>query len=156
MSFVSLRTCTLIMNPSASGGGHLVQGWADEDEALTMPTTTLANVSRGADGKMQASSTGNDGGPVEIKLLATSPSTKYFATAVADAKNGNPKTFDAHLNDRANGVQTVMSNGVLTDVMDGPSLGQGSASTITYTIEFERIISDYSGTSFTDSPSVDA
>lgn len=156
MSFVSLRTCTLTMNPGQDGsGGHVVQGWADEDESLTMPTITLANVSRGADAKMQASSTGNDGGPVEIKLLATSPSTKYFGSAVLQAQKGNPKTFDAYLSDTVNKVETVMRNGVLTDIMPGPSLGQGSASTVTYTIEFETIHADYSGSKFTDAPTTD-
>lgn len=146
MAFVSLRNCTFTIN------GHVVEGWADEDEALTFPSTTLANVTRGADGKLQASSTGNLGGPVEIKLLANSKSAAWFAAKVNHLKRGGRTVFNANLIDEVNNVNVVMGNGVLTDVMDAPSMGQGAAGTMNYTIEFETIYPGYDATSFTTIP----
>ena len=150
MPFINIRNGTFTIN------GHVVEGWADEDDALMFPTRTLAQVTRGADGKMQASSTGNLGGPVEIKLLATSKSHAFLAKQVAHLNQGGRVVFNAVWNDPVNGVKVSCNRGVMTDIMDHASLGAGTASTVPYTIEFEEIITDVTANKFTSAPRVTA
>lgn len=148
--FINLRNATVTLN------GHVCEGWADEDDALMFPNTTLANVTRGADGKMQASSTGNLGDAVEFKFLATSRTVKFLSAQVAHIKNGGLVTFNGTVVDGVNNVSVVLSRGVLTEAMDHPSLGQGAASTVTYKIEFESIQPDHSSAKFVKPPAVTA
>lgn len=150
MPYINLRNHTFTLNDQR------IEGWADEDDALTIPSITLANVTRGADGKLQASTTGNLGGPVEVKLLATSASVKYMSGYVSHVQNGGRVVFQGVLTDHSNGTVTTMTNGVLTDVMPGPSLGGGAASTVTYTIEFETIIANYDAAESLTGAPVDA
>lgn len=148
MPFINLRNSTLILN------GHTVEGWADEDDALMFPQTTLANVTRGADGKMQASSTGNVGDGIEIKLLATSRSVAFFGKQVQHLKNGGRVVFNGTFIDNINNTTVSLERGVMTEAPDHASLGQGAAGTVTYKIEFEEIKPDFSGTRGYPAPDV--
>ena len=67
----SLEQTTVTLN------GHTVTGWSDDTDALSLPSIDLSNVKRGASGEMVATTTGEKGGPVTIKLLPNSPSVIF-------------------------------------------------------------------------------
>ena len=108
--------------------GHNVTGWSDDTDALSMPTIDIAAVKRGADGLMVASSTGDKGGPVILKLLANSPSTKFFMNLVSTIQNGGRVEFNGTVNDQANGYAIRLERGILMNTPLGQSLGKGESS----------------------------
>jgi len=125
-----------------------VTGWSDDTDGLSFPNIDLANVKRGADKKMISMSTGESGGPVIIKLLANSPSVKFFQNAITAQQIGPAISWQALWRDPINGVTVACINGTLTTVPLGPTLGKGDVANHEYTIEFETVIADYSGASF--------
>lgn len=128
--------------------GHTFSGWSDDSDALSTDSIELANVKRGADGKMVASSTGTKGGPLTIKLLPNSSSVKFMQTAAASVKKGAKIIWSGTFRDPENGVTAKLENGILTKYPPLPSLGKGNVGTMEYVIEFETIDDDYSAASF--------
>jgi len=133
----SLEQVSVVLN------GHTVTGWSDDTDALSLPNIDLANVVRGADGKMVSASTGDKGGPVVLKLLPNSPSVKFFMAAVAAQLNGANIVWQGIIRDSINQVNVALINGVLQNGPLGQTLGKGEAGNREFTIEFERIIPDY-------------
>jgi len=138
----SLEQCTLNLN------GHNVTGWSDDTDAISFPSIDIATSKRGADGKKVTSSTGEKGGPVVIKLLANSKSTKFLMNAVTAQQNGSAVSWNGFFRDPVNGVTVVMTNGTLTNVPLGQTMGKGEVSNKEFTIDFELVIPDYSGANF--------
>ena len=132
--------------------GHVVTGWSDDGDALTLPTIDIANVKRGADGLMTASSTGDKGGPVVFKLLPNSATTAFLMNLVATLQSGGKVIFDGIIDDRCNGVVIRLDRGVLTSTPLGNSQGKGDTANMEFTIEFERVTPDYSGANFLNRP----
>ena len=123
--------------------GHTFTGWSDDADALSLPDLELANVVRGADGKMVAVSTGNKGGPVIIKLLATSPSTKFMMNMVAAQMNGAGVSWNGIIRDSINQIAVTLVKGTLTLAPSGPTIGKGEVKNAEFTIEFEKTIPVY-------------
>jgi len=138
----SLEQCSLNLN------GHEVTGWSDDTDALSFPSIDIATSKRGADGSKVTSSTGEKGGPVVIKLLATGKSTKFFMNAVTAQLNNAAVTFNGLFRDPVNGVTVALTNGNLQNVPLGQTMGKGDVSNKEFTIDFELVIPDYSGANF--------
>ena len=128
--------------------GHRIQGWSDDADAFSTPDIDLAAVKRGADGKMIGVSTGEKGGPVVIKLLANSPSTKFFQTAATAQLNGICITWEMIARYPLAGVNVVYMNGILVHAPLGMTIGKGDIKNMEFTFEFERILADASGATF--------
>lgn len=128
--------------------GHTFSGWSDDSDAFNAEAVELASVTRGADGKMVASSTGAKGGPLTIKLLPNSPSAKFMQAAAANVQKGTKLVWNGTFRDPENGHTAKLENGILTKYPPLPSLGKGSVGNMEYTIEFETIEPDYSAASF--------
>ncbi len=133
----SIEQTTVILN------GHTVTGWSDDADALGMPNVDLANVVRGADGKMVASSTGEKGGPIVIKLLANSPSTKFLMNMVVAQQNGASVSWNGIIRDAINQINVILTNGTLSNAPLGQTIGKGEAANREFTFEFERILPVY-------------
>ena len=147
MPHIDITNATVVLN------GVTIEGWSEDTDALMLPTIEYATVKRGADGKLQASSTGNFGGPIEFKLLATSPSTKWFEQKISSQlRGGAPATFEGSIHDRINNTTLRLSRGVLTNAPPGPSLGMGDAASMTFTVDFETIMPNYDSAEFTSAP----
>ena len=142
MSQFSLEQTTVILN------GHTVTGWSDDADALSIPDIDISAIKRGADGKMVAASTGEKGGPVIIKLLANSPSVKFFQNIATAQLGGAAVVWAGIVRDAISGINVALLNGVLTHAPLGPTMGKGDIANREYTIEFESIIADYSGANF--------
>ena len=142
MSEFSLEQCKLVLN------GHEVTGWSDDTDAISFPNIDIASVKRGADGKMASSSSGEKGGPVVMKLLANSPSAKFFQNAATAQLNGAAVSWNGIFRDPINGISVAMTQGTLTNVPLGPTMGKGDVANKEFTIEFETVVADYSGASF--------
>ena len=138
----SLEQTSVIIN------GHAITGWSDDTDALTMPDIDIATIKRGADGKMIASSTGEKGGPVTFKLLANSPSVKFFQNLVSAQLRGAGVKYNGLIRDPINGINTVLSGGILSHAQLGQTMGKGDVANKEITIEFETITADYSGANF--------
>jgi hypothetical protein len=142
MSQFSIENTTVNLN------GHTVTGWSDDADCLSMPSVDIAAVKRGADGKQVAASTGEKGGPVILKLLANSPSVKFLQNIMTGQLNGASVEFNGIVRDSLNGISVLLTGGVLTNGPMGPTLGKGEVANREYTIEFERIVADYSAANF--------
>lgn len=123
--------------------GHTITGWSDDTDGLSLPDVDLATIVRGADGKMVAVSTGNKGGPVVFKLVANSPSVKFFFNAVAAQLKGSPITWECVVRDSLTQTTVTMTKGTITNAPLGQTLGKGAAGNRNFTIEFETITPDY-------------
>ena len=123
--------------------GHTFTGFSDDTDAISLPNIDLANVVRGADGKMVAVSTGEKGGPLVLKLLPNSASVKFMMTAVAAQLNGASVKWNGIIRDAINQTNVPLVNGTLTNAPLGQTVGKGDAANREYTIEFERITPDY-------------
>ena len=97
---------------------------------------------------MVAASTGEKGGPVIIKLLANSPSVKFFQNIATAQLSGAAVTWAGIVRDAISGINVALLNGILTHAPLGPTMGKGDVANREYTIEFESIIADYSGANF--------
>lgn len=142
MGQFSLEQTTVILN------GHTVTGWSDDADALSIPDIDISAIKRGADGKMVAASTGDKGGPVIIKLLANSPSVKFFQNIATTQLAGVAIAWAGIVRDAINGINVALVNGVLTHAPLGPTMGKSDVANREYTIEFESILADYSGANF--------
>ncbi len=127
---------------------HRVTGWSEDADALMMPDIDLAAVTRGADGLMTSTSTGDKGGAVVLKLKPNSNSTKFFNNLITTVLNGGSIRLDGYIRDNLNNIYVELTKGVLTTVPLGQTLGKGEAANREFMIEFERVIPDYTGTQF--------
>ena len=127
---------------------HRVTGWSEDGDALTMPDVELANVKRGAEGLMTSTSTGNKGGPVILKLLPNSNSVKFFNNIITSQLNGGSVELNGFVRDAGNGLYVELARGVIMQAPLGQTMGKGETANREFTIEFERIIPDYTGASF--------
>lgn len=124
-------------------GGHTIDGWANETDALMVPDLELFNITRGATGEMLAVRNGNKGGEVTIKLQPHSPSAIYFIRQIANILNGSYVLFNGSIEDTLMGYTTSLRNGVLATGASGHTYGQGEVANREFTFNFERIVPDY-------------
>ncbi len=143
MSNFSLEQSVLNLN------GHVVTGFSDDTDGLSLPNMDIANVVRGASGKMVSVTTGDKGGPLTIKLLPNSPSVPFFMNLVTAQKNGASITYTGYYRDPINSVSVALIKGTMTNAPQGPTLGKGTAGNFEFTIEFEKTIADYLAVNFT-------
>lgn len=142
MSDFSLEQSVLNLN------GHVVTGWSDDTDGLSLPNMDIANVVRGASGKMVAVSTGDKGGPLTIKLLPNSASVPFFMNLVTAQKNGASITYTGYYRDPINNINVALVKGTMTNAPQGPTLGKGTAANFEFTIEFESTVADYLAVNF--------
>ena len=140
--FFSLTDGILTLNSTT------ISGWLDDTAALEFPALTLANVRRGADGRMTAASTGDKGFALSIKLLNNSDSVKFLSSIVEQQKNGARVTFNGTYVNHINGTSVSLSNGILTEASIYPTLGKGESGDMEYTIEFETVAGNFESADF--------
>ena len=138
----SLERCEVQLN------GHTVTGWSDDAEALSIPEIDLATIVRGAGGGMVSTSNGEKGGPVILKLLPNSPSVPFFMNLITAQMNGASIVWNGLFRDPVNKVTVAFMKGVLQHGPLGQTIGKGSTKNIEITIEFEKVIPDYSAVNF--------
>ena len=130
--------------------GHQVEGWSQDEDALTMPDEVeLATVTRGGDGQMFGASTAEIGGPITIKLLPTSPSTKFFLRQVERIRtNSAPNDWSGTVENVVLGYSVSLDGGILVRAPYGHTVGKGAAATRMFTIEFETVSPNYDAALF--------
>lgn len=120
--------------------GHLVSGFSDSEDCLGFPQDLeLATVTKGADGKMCGSKTGEKGGEVTIKLLPNSPSAAFFAKLIKQQQLGLPIIISGSWSNPSVGEFIQMKGGILKTGPKGTTYGKGKAGEKVYVIEFETI-----------------
>ena len=137
MSDISLLDGTLLLN------GVEITGFGDSENAMDFPNVDIAAVRRGADGRMVSGKTGNFGGPLSVTLLQNSPSFKFLMSIIQAEKLGGSVAFQGIYRHERAGFTLALINGTLTNAPSGPTLGNGAPPSKTFTIEFERIDTDY-------------
>lgn len=139
-TILSIESISVILN------GHTVEGWSDDNDALSLPEgIELANVTRGADGRMVGATTGNKGGQVRIKLQANSPSTKFFMGKLTEQIRGAVITYNGTVVDSRLGTSVRLYRGVMMSGPMGQTIGKGSAPNREFIFEFESVIPNYAG-----------
>ncbi len=146
---LSLRGATVII------GGHTVTGWADESDALSLPAIESAQITRGADGQLMAMSTGNQGGEVMVKLLATSVSARYFSQRFTEQVQGARFVWEGSIRYADNTVISL-SRGVLKTAPSGITMGTGEVATQEFVFEFEQILMNRDIADVSSAPSIPA
>jgi len=118
-----------------------VEGWSDSSDCLSFPDAQeIASFKKGADGKMCASTNGERGGSLVIKVLANSPFVDKMAAYIALAKRGKVAAITFNWLNSISGDNISCRNGVLTEApVGGPTYGKGEAGEVVYTFEFESI-----------------
>ena len=144
--FISLEGTTFILN------GHVVEGWSEATDALSLPDIELAQVQRGADGKMVASSTGNKGGEVQIKLLANSPSCQFLMQQMAQIMRGARVVWEGSIHNAQAGFSVTLGRGVLMTAPAGQTMGKGDVPERVFVFEFETVLPNYDAAIFSGPP----
>ena len=135
--------------------GTKIEGWAD-GECLTMPQEQeIAKIRRGADGLKARFATGELGGMVVISLMPNSPSAvdvnnmfqeARMAGTGANVDGGDaPEVFELTVNYNDIGVSTTCREGNFLKGPAGISGGDGDFGNLKWTMEFEDIETDTSG-----------
>ena len=144
--FLSAASVTLTLN------GHKVTGFADSADAITMPTIEQVMTKTGADGRIQAHSTGTKGGDVTITLQPTSPSHLFFQKQAVLQQGGAGTVWRGTLRDAQSGLTVRLENGYLRNYTPAGAVGKGDAKDQAYMFTFERIIPNVDGARFPTSP----
>ena len=128
--------------------GHTFSGFADGADAITMPTIDMTNTKVGADGKLQAHTTGTRGGDVTVMLQPNSPSHVFLQRQAVLQQNGRPVTWAGSLRDPQTGVSVRLERGVFRQYTPAGAVGKGDAKDQTYIFTFERIVPNLDGAKF--------
>ena len=148
--FFSIEHTTVELN------GHVCEGWSEDEDAFMVPDIELANIIRGADGKMLAISLSNRGGEITLKFLPTSRSAAFFAQQAAQIRLGAAVIFNGQSVNSQTGVSLRMERGVLKQAPMGQTQGKGAAAAREFVFEFESLIPNYDANNFTAPPEVAA
>ena len=152
MDTISMRTTEVNVN------GTRIEGWSD-GECFTPPQEAeIARIRRGADGFKARFATGELGGPVMLSLLPTSPSAIFLNNLFQEARTagagGNvegggesPEVIEMDVNYADIGVTMTCREGGFLKGPFGISGGDGDFGNLKWTIEFEDIETDTSGSS---------
>lgn len=140
--FLSAASVQLTLN------GHTFNGFADGADSIVLPTITLTNTKIGADGKIQAHSTGTKGGDVSVMLQPTSPSHVFMQKQAALQQNGQGTIWRGTLRDAQSGISVSLENGYLKEYTPAGAVGKGDAKDQTYVWTFERITPNMDGANF--------
>jgi len=120
--------------------GHLVTGWSESEDCLAFPDSLeLANFTKGADGKMVGTGTGEKGGPVTIKLQPNSPTVAFLSKLIKAQQQGLPIVYRASWTNPIGVERVNCKGGMLITAPKGSVYGKGKVSEKTYTFEFELL-----------------
>ena len=140
--YFSLEQSTLTLN------GTTITGFSEDTDAIEIPSITLSEVRRGADGKMTAATTGDKGVDLSIKLLPTSDSVKFLSSIVEQQKRGARVVFNGSLVNHETGASLSLTNGVILEAPPFPSLGKGNTANMVYIIAFESATGNFEAANF--------
>jgi len=141
-SFFDLGSSTLTLN------GTTITGFSDATDCFSIEQLDMSTVRRGADGGMTASSTGNRGVNITLKLLPTSNSVKFLSKLLERHNRGDRVVFNGTFVSAANGTSLSMINGVFTSGTIYPTLGKGESSDMEYVIAFESTSGNFESANF--------
>ena len=136
--FLSLSNVTVI------GNGHTFNSFASANDAVQFDQVEIAQVEYGANRDMIASSVGQDGGSMTLKLLANSEDVAYMQQRITEQQNGSVIIWKFTINYNDINAVTRCTGGVLTDVPLAQTIGSGISPVMEYTWMFQKIESDYS------------
>ena len=118
--------------------GIRIQGFGDDAETITLPTIRILDWVVGADGQVEFRGTGNKGGEVGVKLLATGQSVQQLMRWFRMGLDGMHQAFNGTV-ERPDGSLTVLRGGGLFEGATGPNQGQGSAGLLEYMFMFQIV-----------------
>lgn len=138
MPALSVETTTVTI------GGHQFVGLSEDADAIMVPADfEFFTIRRGALGDMVALRNGAKGGPLELKLLPSSPSVKYWMRQQAAILEGSFALYQGTIYDRAMNASVRLRNGVLQKGPLGHTYGQGDVANRIFVFEFERFVLEY-------------
>ena len=146
MTNYALRNTTVIFN------AHRVQGWSSDEDALMVPEIAVATVEIGADGLVMAQDTGDLGGEVTLKLLATSLSTQYFMQQHELIKRGARVQWNGSIDYGGINTRVALRVGTMLTGPSGQTLGKTRAAPRQFVFHFQEINKNVDGGVFAAAP----
>ena len=126
--------------------GFTMEGWSSDTDAIMVPSDLeQVTVDRGATGNMLVMTNGELGGPVSVKLQASSPTVKPLMGQAARVQAGRPGVVNGYMRSRADGWLFNFRSGVMTKYPRGFVIGKGNVNSLMFTWEFQSITWDFSG-----------
>ncbi len=159
--FFSLQDVTVILNghtvegqQTIVEGEHIIKGWSEDSDALTLPDAfEFASVRRGATGDMAAFSTGDRGGPVTLKLMPNSPSVPFLMNQVTRIlKDKAEVIWGGSVKHGRSGASVTLNRGILVSGPVWYTMGKGEVGNLTFMWEFQEIIPNFTKVNFADLP----
>ena len=128
---IALEHTTVIIN------GHTVTGWADEADALSTESRTIAEIHKGAvPGDHFFTRTGDAGAPLMLKLLPFSPSVQFLGALVARDRKGEVIRIEGSISNTQTGVSVTLQSGVITESDPFQTQGSNAAANREFKMEF--------------------
>lgn len=118
--------------------GVEITGLADDSSAVSFPEIEKYQSKQGADGTRVIGSTGKKGGDVVFKLMASSPSIKFFNGLYNLTDLGGMVTLEGVIN-YTNNTSVLLEGGWIMKGSSGVNSGNSTAENVSYTINFNRI-----------------
>ncbi len=138
----SNRHTLLILN------GVRITGFSDDDPPVELPDIELAEETFGQDGTMYVRGTAKQGGEVMVKLLPTSPQTKWLMRKHAEIQSGARVEWEGTYGDPTLNYKTLLRGGVLKSAPPGISPGKNAE----FTFVFEQLIPQFDSARFAAAP----
>ena len=138
-----------LQDVSVQIAGVTIQGWSSDTDAIMVPSDLeQVTVDRGATGNMLVMTNGEIGGPVSVKLQASSPTVKPLMTHAANVQAGRPGVIHGYMRSRADGWRFNFRSGVMVKYPRGFVIGKGNVNSLMFTWEFQSITWDFSTASY--------
>lgn len=138
---LSTRSSILILN------GVRITGFSDDDNPVEFDESELATVKFGQDGTLYANATGKQGGEMTVKLLPSSPSTKWLMRHAARIKAGAVIYWNGSYGDPSLNYKATLRGGIMTKPPN--AIVPGTDPSFMFT--FEEIIPDFDTARFSAS-----
>ena len=137
--YYSIHDVSVILNDNQ------LEGFSDDTDAISLPQLTLGEGVFGLDGTLLAVSSGEYGGEVTFKFLASSATIPLMMSYVLEAQRGAYTVFNGKIWNARERVGTDLIRGFLRMGEIGQTIGKASVPPREYTFMFERLVPTYEG-----------
>ena len=139
MADFNMETITALLN------GTRIEGWSDDEDALSFPDLELFNDRAGGDGLVAYFARGERGGEVTIKLMPNSPTRSLLMRHIQQFQTDRTiHIYKLVVIDEENGTTVTCNNGRLKMGPLGQTQGMEAAANANFTFRFQDVIPDWS------------
>ena len=133
-------------------GGHIITGWSDDSDALTLPGDSPdSNYRVGADGDITYFDAADGrGGEVTFKLLPDSSSVPYLQQQSQVQREGTRVSYPLTITNSVNGNVVTGQRGKMMSSPKGWTMGKDNVNNMEYAFMFEDLDGQWDNVSLRD------